>query len=98
MSKEAIKLSYQGLADQAKVINGYKEEFNTLLGRIMTTTDNLTEVWDDRAAHDFIDKVRGMKPTFDKFSEALDGLSIHMKNVSDKYIELQSAIISSQKF
>jgi len=98
MSKDAIKLSYEGLDAQAGVINGYKEEFNALLGRIMTTTDNLTDVWDDRAAQDFIEKVKGMKPTFDKFSEALDGLSVHMKNVSAKYIELQGAIINSQKF
>ncbi|ANY65705.1 WXG100 family type VII secretion target [Paenibacillus sp. BIHB 4019] len=93
-----VRLSYDGLKGQGQKVHGQKEQFDALLASVMGTINQLESVWSDKAAKDFMDQVRGMEPTFKKFGEALEGLSKHMINVSNKYEELSNNVISSQKF
>ncbi|OXM15554.1 WXG100 family type VII secretion target [Paenibacillus herberti] len=93
-----VKLNYEGLVTKAKAIRKQREEFDALLKRIMQTIGGVKEVWSDKAADDFISKVQQSQKEFQKFSEALDGLEKHMTNVSAKYAELSTSVISAQKF
>ena len=93
-----VTLSYQGLADQGKVLHGYSEEVTNLITKVMNTMKNLNSVWDDAAAQDFTGKVENLKPTFLKFSESLEELSKHMINVSTQYKNLSDQVKNAQKF
>jgi WXG100 family type VII secretion target len=91
-----VTLSYDGLKTQAKAIENQKTQFDELIRKVMTTMQQLNDVWDDEAARDFTTRVKNMQPTFNKFGEALKGLSEHMTQVSNKYEELSRAVKSSQ--
>ncbi|AIQ46207.1 hypothetical protein R70723_10150 [Paenibacillus sp. FSL R7-0273] len=93
---DKVTVSYQGLAQQADSIKRQKQEYDALMKKIVTTATTLNSIWEDAAAKEFEEKVKGMQKTFDAFGQALDNIGIHMKNVSTSYQELSQNIKTAQ--
>ncbi|WNS41060.1 WXG100 family type VII secretion target [Paenibacillus sp. MMS20-IR301] len=93
---DKVTVSYDGLATQAKNVLKQKQEYDTLMKKIMTTATTLNSIWEDAAAKEFAEKVKGMQKTFDAFGQALENIGTHMQNVSNSYETLSKEIKAAQ--
>jgi WXG100 family type VII secretion target len=91
-----VTVSYEGLAAQAQNVLKQKQEYDTLMKKIVTTSTTLNSIWEDAAAKEFAEKVKGMQKTFDAFGQALENIGTHMQNVSKSYLELSKSITTAQ--
>ncbi|MBW7475217.1 WXG100 family type VII secretion target [Paenibacillus oenotherae] len=95
-----LALDYDGLKKKASKITTQKDQFETLLNQVMATIKEVDNVWKDKAATEFIDKITSasMRKNFAQFGEALGNLSLHMNNVAIEYEKLSTNISNAQKF
>lgn len=93
-----LTLDYDQLEERSKTLKRQKAEFDTLIMNVTNTITTIEQVWNDRAAQDFIDKFSRMKQTFTDFGTMLQGFSDHVHSVAHNYKDLQTSIINSQRF
>lgn len=93
---DKVTVNYDGLKTLADNIIKQKGEYDNLMKKITTTATTLNSIWEDTAAREFAEKVKGMDKTFTAFGQALENIGIHMRNVSNSYETLSKEIKAAQ--
>ncbi|WP_342424186.1 WXG100 family type VII secretion target [Paenibacillus sp. FSL E2-0178] len=93
---DKVTVNYDGLKSVADNIIRQKGEYDNLMKKITTTATTLNSIWEDAAAREFAEKVKGMDKTFTAFGQALENIGTHMKNVSTSYETLSREIKNAQ--
>lgn len=73
MATPTISMSPELLRERAKNVRNYKAQHDEVMAKMKNLINGLDEVWKGEAQTAYMEKFTSMQPTFQNFSEMLEG-------------------------
>lgn len=87
-----IEVTPEMLREKSTQVRTYKEEYISVIQKLTTLVNGLTDIWQGEAQTTFQGKFEGMKSTFTQFEQILEEYALNLSDAANTYEQAENAV------